>query len=142
MISARQQFLETFLAALGAAEMREYAEQADAVTGAIRFAVDSEVVDLSGDDGEEWQHFVWRVTEAEAPSLLTYRIADVLARYQLLHIDKLRVSRETLLSILRNDSDAVVEGAEFDAALEALFAIEIPMVEDGRETGDAFFIHE
>lgn len=142
MISARRQFLETFLGALGAAEIVEYVEQADAVTGAVRFAADDEVVDLSGDEEEELQHFVWRVRELEAPSLLTYRIVEVIARYQLLHIDKLRVTREALLSVLQNDIEFRVEQEDFDEALEALLAIEVPMVEDGVETGDAFFIHE
>lgn len=142
MLSARRQFLDAFLGALGAAEILDYFEQADAVTGAIRFGADSEVIDLSGDEGEDLQHFVWRVPEAEAPSLLTYRIVEVLGRYQLVQIDKLRVSREALLLILRNDCEESVEQAEFDQALEALFAIEVPMVEDGVETGDAFFIHE
>ncbi len=142
MNSARRQFLEAFLGALGAAEIVDYVEQADAVTGAIRFAADSEVVDLSGDEGEDLQHFVWRVTEAEAPSLLTYRIVEVIERYQLLHIDKLRVSHEGLFSVLQNDIEFPVEQEEFDAALDALLAIEVPMVEDGAEAGDAFFIHE
>lgn len=142
MISARRQFLETFLGALGAAEIVEYVEQVDAVTGAIRFAADDEVVDLSGGEEEELQHFVWRIRELEAPSLLTYRIVEVIARYQLLHIDKLRVTREALLSVLQNDIEFPVEQEDFDEALEALFAIEVPMVEDGAETGDAFFIHE
>jgi hypothetical protein len=142
MISARRQFLDVFLGALGAAEIVEYVEQADAVTGAIRYVADSEVVDLSGDEGEELQYFVWRISEAEAPSVLTYRIVEVMERYQLLHIDKLRVSRETLLSILQTDSEQQVDPTEFAMALDELFAIEVPMVEDGEETGDAFFIHE
>ena len=142
MLSARRQFLDAFLGALGAAEIVEYVEQHDAVTGAIRFAADSEVVDLSGDEEEEVQNFVWRVTEAQAPSLMAYRIVDVLDRYQLLEIDKLRVSRATVLSVLQNDSEAPIDAEDFDAALEELFAIEVPMVEDGQETGDAFFIRE
>ncbi len=47
MISARRQFLDAFLGALGVAEILDYVEQTDAVTGAVRFAADSEVVDLS-----------------------------------------------------------------------------------------------
>lgn len=142
MISARRQFLETFLGALGAAEIVDYVEQADAVTGSIRFAADDEVVDLSGDEEEELQDFVWRVRELEAPSLLTYRIVEVIARYQLLHIDKLRVRREGLLAVLQNDVEFPVEEEDFNEAVEALFAIAVPMVEDGVETGDAFFIRE
>lgn len=142
MISARRQFLEAFLGALGAAEILDYVEQSNAVTGAVRYAADSEVIDLSGDEGEELQPFVWRLTEAEAPSLLTYRIVEVMERYQLLHLDKMRVSRETLLSVLETDSEQTVDREEFDEALEALFAIEVPMVEDGEETGDVFSIHE
>jgi hypothetical protein len=140
MLSARRQFLDAFLGALGAAEIVDYFEQADAVTGAVRYAADSEVVDLSGDEGEDLQEFVWRISEVEAPSLLTYRIAEVLERYRLLEIDRLRVSRPTLLSILQNDSEQQIDPEEFAAALQALLEIEVQMVEDGEETGDAFVI--
>jgi len=142
MLSARRQFLDAFLGALGAAEIVEFLERSDAVSGTFRFAEDLEVIDLSGSPDEEMQDFVWRVEEANAPSLWAYRIADVLHRYALLHIDKLRVSRETLLQILRNDFSEPIEAGEFEAALAELLAIEVAMVEDGRETGDVFFIHE
>jgi hypothetical protein len=142
MISARRQFLDAFLGALGAAEIVEFCERASEVSGTLRFAEDSEVIDLSGDEGGEMQDFVWRVREEEAPSLLAYRIADVLHRYQLVEIDRLRVSRQALLAMLRSDSEEPVEQGEFDAALDALLAIEVPMLEGGVETGDAFFIHE
>lgn len=142
MISARRQFLDAFLGALGAAEIVEFCERVSEVSGTLRFAEDSEVIDLSGDEGGEMQDFVWRVREEEAPSLLAYRIADVLHRYQLVEIDKLRVSRQALLAVLRSDNEEPVEQGEFDAALDALLAIEVPMLEGGVETGDAFFIRE
>lgn len=142
MLSARRQFLEAFLGALGAAEIVECLERASEVRGTTRFAEDSEVLDLSGDEGGEMQDFVWKIAEEDAPSLLAYRIVDVLHRYSLLHIDKLRVSRDTLLSVLRTDAEQPIERAEFDAALEELLAIEVPMTEDGLETGDAFRVRE
>lgn len=141
MISARRQFLDAFLGALGAAEIVECLERDSELRGTIRFVDDSEVLDLSGDEGEV-QDFVWRVREADVPSLLAYRVAEVLHRFQLLHIDKLRVSRETLLEIVRKDYEEAVGDGEFDAALAELLAIKVPMVEDGEETADAFFIHE
>jgi hypothetical protein len=141
MISARRQFLDAFLGALGASEIVECLERATEISGTLRFAEDSEAIDLTGDE-DELQAFVWRVAETDVPSLLTYRIADVMHRYHLLSIDKLRVSRETLLSILRTDFDEPVAQADFDVALAALFDIEVPMLENGVETGDAFFIHE
>lgn len=141
MLSARREFLEAFLGALGAAEIVECLERESEVRGSIRFAEDSEVIDLSGDEGE-LQDFVWKIAEADAPSLLTYRIADVLNRYHLLHLDKLRVSRETLLSVLKNDYEEPVDASDFTVALDALLAIQVPMVEDGEETGDSFFIRE
>ena len=140
MLSARREFLEVFLGALGAAEVVDYAEQRDAVTGAIRFAADAEMVDLSGDDGEDTQYLVWRITEEEAPSVLTYRITDVLERYRLVDVDTVRVSRETLRTILENDAGAPVDAAEFTAALEALCAITVPLVEEGVEIGEVFRI--
>ncbi len=62
-----------------------------------------------GDEGEELQPFVWRLTEAEAPSLLTYRIVEVMERYQLLHLDKMRVSVDALLSCSGTDSEQAVD---------------------------------
>jgi hypothetical protein len=138
MISARRQFLEAFLGALGAAEIVEFCERAGEVSGTLRFAEDSEVIDLSGDEGGEMQDFVWRVREEDAPSLLAYRIADVLQRYQLVEIDRLRVSRPALRAVLGNDFDEPVAEAAFDAALDELLAIEVAMLEGGVETGDAF----
>jgi hypothetical protein len=142
MISARRQFLDAFLGALGAAEIVTWCERASEVSGTLRFVEDSEVLDLSGDEGGEMQDFLWRVREEEAPSRLTYRIADVLHRYELVEIDRLRVSRPTLLAVLRSDREEPVEQAEFDLALDALLAIEVPMLEDGAETGDSFFLRE
>jgi len=141
MLSARRQFLDAFLGAVGAAEIVEWLERATEVSGTLRYAEDSEVIDLAGDEGE-LQDFAWRVAEEDAPPLLTYRIADVLHRYHLVEIDKLRVSRETLLSILCTDFEEPVEQADFDAALAVLFSIEVAMIEDGLETGDAFSIRE
>ncbi len=139
MLSARREFLDAFLGALGAAEIVEFFERPSEVWGRIRFAEDFEVLDLSGDDGE-FQEFVWRVSEGNVPSLLAYRIAAVMHRYQLLHIDKLRVSREALLESLRAEYGESVGDGEFAMALEELFAIEVPMVDDGEEM-DVFFIH-
>jgi hypothetical protein len=142
MLSARRQFLDAFLGALGAAEIVESLERETELRGTLRFAEDSEVIDLSGDEGGDLQDFVWPVREEDAPSLLAYRIADVLQRFQLVEIDRLRVSRETLLAMLRNDFDEPVGDGEFDEALGELFAIEVAMVEDGAETGDVFRIRE
>ncbi len=141
MVSARRQFLETYLGALGAAEIIECLERATELRGTLRFAEDSEVLDLSGDEGE-LQDFVWSVREEEAPSLLAYRIVEVLRQFQLLHLDKLRVSRQTLLEIVRKDSEEAVGDGEFELAFEELLAIKVPMIEDGEETDDAFFIQE
>lgn len=142
MISARRQFLDAFLGALGAAEIVTWCERESEVSGTLRFAEDSEVLDLSGDESGDMQDFLWQVREEAAPSRLAYRIADVLHRYELVEIDRLRVSRPTLLAVLRSDSEEPVEQVEFDAALDALLAIKVPMLEDGVETGDTFFIHE
>jgi hypothetical protein len=142
MLSARRQFLDVFLGALGAAEIVECLERETEVRGTIRFAEDSEVIDLTGDEGE-MQDFVWRVREEDAPSLLAYRIADVMNRYQLVEIDKLRVSREALLAFLRNEfPEPAVEEGEFAIALGELMAIKVEMVEDGDDTGDVFSLRE
>lgn len=142
MLSARRQFLDAFLGALGAAEIVEFWEQENAVSGTLRFATDSEVIDLFGDESDEFQDFVWNVREEDAPSLLAFRIADVLDRYELVEVDRLRVSRQALLTVLQNDYQEPVDPVAFDAALEELFAIEVPMVEDGADTGDVFLLRE
>jgi hypothetical protein len=142
MISARRQFLDAFLGALGATEILDYLEGDDFVRGTVRYADDSELLDLSGHADDEFQDFLWKIPESAAPSLLIYQIADLIHRYHLLHIDKLRVSRDTLFSFLLNDLEASTARADFEAALEALEAIEIPMVENGVETADCYFIHE
>lgn len=141
MLSARRQFLDAFLGALGAAEIMGFLERESEVRGTIRFADDSEVLDLSGDEGEV-QDFVWKVREEDAPSQLAYRIAEVLQRYRLLHLDKLRVSRATLREVVRkDDEDETMSDGVFELALEELLAIQVTMVDDGEET-DVFFIRE
>ena len=141
MISARRQFLDSFLGALGAAEIVECLERATEIRGTLRFAEDSEVLDLSGDEGE-LQDFAWAVREEEAPSLLAYRIAEALRQFELLHLNKLRVPRRTLLEIVRENAEGAVGDGEFEAAFEELLAINVSMVESGKETEDAFFIQE
>ncbi len=118
-----------------------FLERESEVRGTIRFADDSEVLDLSGDEGEV-QDFVWKVREEDAPSQLAYRIAEVLQRYRLLHLDKLRVSRATLREVVRkDDEDETMSDGVFELALEELLAIQVTMVDDGEET-DVFFIRE
>ncbi len=126
---------------MGAAEIIECLERATEIRGTLRFAEDSEVLDLSGDEGE-LQDFAWLVREEEAPSPLAYRIAEALRQFELLHLNKLRVSRGTLLEIIRESSEEAVGDGEFEAAFEEVLAIKVPMIEDGTETEDAFFIQE
>lgn len=138
MISARREFLEAFLGALGAAEIVAWCEREAEISGTLRWAEDSEVLDLSGDEGGELQDFAWRVTEAEAPSLLAFRLADLLRRYQLLEVGWLRVSPEALRAILQQDLGAAVDAGEFRAALAELRAVEVPMFDGSVATGDVF----
>ncbi len=142
MISARREFLEAFLGALGAAEIVAWCERESEVSGTLRLAEDAEVLDLSGDEEGELVDFAWRRREEDAPSLLTFRLADVLRRYQLVEIDRMRVSRGTLRTILEQDFDEPVGAGEFDAALDALLEIEVGIREGGEEMGETFALRE
>ncbi len=137
MLSARRQFLDAFLGAFGAVEILDYYEMESQVRGTARFASDSEQLDLTGcDEDEDFQDFCWRIAEADAPEHLVYRIVDAIHRYQLLSVDRLRVSPEALYAILLQDQDGAVSRAEFDAALGALQGVLVTMVTDGVEDDD------
>lgn len=142
MMSARRQFLEAFLGALGAAEIINYSETADSANGTVRYAADAELLDLSDvGDEEELQDFCWDVSEDDLPDPLVYQLADLIHRFHLLDVDRLKVSRDTLHAMVVQDLEAEVNRIAFDEALDELKAIRVAMVEDGEEV-DIFYIQE
>lgn len=141
MMSARRQFLEAFLGALGAAEIINYSETASSANGTVRYAADAELLDLSDVGEDELQDFCWEVSEDDLPDPLVYRLVDLIHRFHLLDIDRLKVSRDTLYTMAVQDFEAEISRLAFDEALDELKAIQVTMVEDGEEV-DVFYIQE
>ena len=141
MLSARRQFLDVYLGALGAGEILNYSETSKSVNGTLRYAPDPELMDLSDTGEDELQDFSWEVSEDRVPSLLAYQLVDLIQRFRLLDVDCLRISRETLYAITLQDFETRVSREDFDQALDELKAIQVAMIDDGEET-DVFFIRE
>ncbi len=141
MLTARRQFLDAFLGALGAAEIINYSETATSANGTVRYAPDAELVDLSDIGEDELQDFCWEISQDELPGLLVYQLVDLIDRFHLLDIDRLKVSRDTLFAMTVQDLEIEVDRAEFDEALDELKSIQVAMIDDGEET-DVFYIQE
>lgn len=141
MLTARRQFLDAFLGALGAAEILNYSETATSANGTVRYAPDAEVLDLSDLGEDELQDFCWEISEDELPDPLVYQLVDLIDRFHLLDIDRLRVSRDTLFAIALQDLGVELSRLEFDEALDELKSIQVAMIDDGEET-DFFYIQE
>lgn len=137
-MSTRLDFLRSFLGALGAAELFAIRQSATSIAGTFRFGFDSEHLDLTSDD-DDLEHFQWHATEAKMPSPLACQIADLIHRYELLDVDKLKVSRDTLFSIFETDLEVASDRAAFDQAIEALQQIQVARTEHG-ESIDPFFM--
>ena len=128
----RQKFLEQFLGALGAREIRNLQVAPTSISGTV-------VYDPT--DTEEQQDFSWSVRPDNAPSLATIRLASLIRAGGLLSIDKLRVSRQDLLERFNAGQDPGYSPEQFTAVLEELLQIEVPMLDNGSES-DCYFIHE
>lgn len=141
MLSARRQFLDAYLGALGAGEILNYSETSRSVNGTLRYAPDTELMDLSDTGEDELQDFSWEVSEDRVPSPLAYQLVDLIQRFRLLDVDCLRISRDTLYAITLQDFETRVNREDFDQALDELKAIQVALIDDGEET-DVFFIRE
>ena len=128
----RKQFLIEFLGALGANEIQWLKETDTSISGAVVYEINNP---------EEVQEFVWHIRESEAPSDEVRKLAQLLNEQELLSIDQIRVSRHELRNLFSKKLGYVVPENEFRAILEALESIEVPMVDEGKET-DVYFIHE
>ena len=128
----RQQFLDEFLAALGAREVRYLQVTPDFISGTV-------VYDPNAPD--EQQDFRWSISTRDAPSLAVAQLAGLIRANDLLIIDRLRVSRQDLLARFNAARDTEYSPEQFSALLDELLQIEVPMLDGGVES-DCYFIHE
>lgn len=128
----RRVFLQEYLGALGASEIRWQEEAADRISGTVIYEVD---------DPEETQDFVWHKSEKDVPSLAVLNLVKLIRKRNLLSIDKLVVTRLELREKYNSEYGLQLTEQEFSGFLESLEEVEVPMVDEGRET-DAYFIHE
>jgi hypothetical protein len=128
----RKQFLIEFLGALGAKEIQWHKETNTSLSGSVIYEIDYP---------EEVQEFIWHVQESESPSEGVRKLAELLNEKHLLSIDQISVSRCELRNLYSIKLGRVVPENEFIAILETLESIEVPMVDEGKET-DVYFIHE
>ncbi len=128
----RREFLTEFLGALGAVDIKWHIEEKDIITGRVIY---------DNNDPEESQDFCWHKSEYDVPNTEVLNLAKLLKTNELLSIDQMRVTREELRSLYNKSYGKDSSESEFLAILEALEEVEVPMVDDGKET-DAYFIHE
>ncbi len=128
----RKQFLMEFLGALGAKEIQWQNETNTSISGTVIYKID---------DPEEAQEFIWHVQESDVPSENVRKLAELLNQKHLLSIDKITISRQELRNLYSKTQGRIVSENEFLAILETLESIEVPMVDEGKET-DVYFIHE
>lgn len=128
----RKEFLSAFLGALGA-EAIEWKEETESLISGIVIYVTN--------DPEEIQEFCWHKREDEVPSNYVINLAKLIKDNNLLSIDKIIITRNELRLLYNNSYNLNFQKEEFSKLLESLEEIEVPMVDDGKET-DVYFIHE
>ena len=128
----RREFLTEFLGALGA-ESIEWNEEADNF-------ISGRVIYDENDPGEI-QDFCWHKSEKEVPNASVLALARLLNERKLLGIDQIVVTQKELHKLYSEGRGIIISESEFLDILEELEKVEVPMVDDGKET-DAYFIHE
>lgn len=128
----RREFLTEFLGALGAESIEWQEETDNFISGRVIY---------DKNDPEEMQDFCWHVSEEKAPNSQVLKLAKLLNNKKLLSIDQISVTREELRLKYNEMHGTHTTEAEFIAILEELEEVEVPMVDEGKET-DAYFIHE
>lgn len=129
---SRKAFLLEFLGALGAIEIQWQNETGSKITGTAIYG-------FSG--SEETQDFVWHKFETDIPNQDVMNLAKLIHEQDLLSIDQIKVTRSELRAKYNSRYGVKITEQQFSITLELLEEIEVPMVDDGRET-DAYFIHE
>ena len=128
----RKEFLTEYLSALGAVDILWHKELDDYISGTA-------VYDLN--DPEETQDFCWHKSEQEVPDNIICNMVSLLKNNNFLDSDKIKVSRETLHAQYNKVFNTSLSTKQFTLAIEALERIEVPMIDEGKET-DIYFIHE
>lgn len=139
MTSLRKRFLDSYLGALGAAEILNYEETLTSASGTLRYAPDPERPDLSG-DLDYLEDFRWDATDADVPDEAAMQILDLINLRMLLDIDTLRLSRTELYTFMHAETDQPMERLVFEQALSELEDVRVAIIEDGEEV-DHFAIH-
>ena len=121
----RREFLTEFLGALGAEDIDWHSENDHIITGRVIY--DKNVP-------EEVQDFCWHKSENDVPSTEVLKLAKLLKTNELLSIDQISVTREELRLLYNKSYGESTSESEFFAVLNALEEIEIPMVDEGKET--------
>lgn len=129
---ARREFLAEFLGALGAKRIDWLDESAEFISG---------IVVYDETDPEETQEFRWHVREEEVPPIDVLRLVTLLRAEKLLSIDKIVASRAELFSRFTTAYGRYLSEPQFGELVKSLQAIQVNMVDDGRET-DRYYIHE
>ncbi len=123
----RQQFLKSFLGALGAIDILWTDIKSDKIYGTVIY---------DAEDPEERQDFVWYMKEDDVPNEDVKKLIDYLSKNKMIDIDKiiLPINELVIDFIARNKLDKVWDD---------LFDIEVHMVDDGIESkeSDRYFIH-
>ncbi|MDH5389195.1 MAG: hypothetical protein OEY06_12215 [Gammaproteobacteria bacterium] len=128
----RREFLTEFLGALGAESIEWHEETENFISGRVIY---------DKDDPEEIQDFCWHKGEEETPSTNALKLVKLLNKKKLLSIDQISVTKEELRLQYNEMCGSNTTEPEFMEILEELEEMEVPMVDEGKET-DAYFIHE
>lgn len=124
-MNERQNFLVSFLGALGAEEIKWTEVTESYIAGTV-------IYDKS--DPEEVQDFKWTMTESESPDNYMQILVDYIYETNLLDIDQLKKSVADIRVLGLTEQQK-------NSAFDRLFEIEVRMVDEGEET-DSYFIHQ
>ncbi len=132
LVMSRREFLNEFLGALGAKEIKWKVECEEYISGTV-------IYDLN--DPEEVQDFIWHKSEQEVPRNEVCKLAKLINAQNLLSIDQISVTRLELKKKYNIAHGVIIYEQDFISILEELKSIEVRMVDGGEET-DVYFIHE
>lgn len=120
----RKLFLETFLGALGAVKINWGKESFDEIYGTVIY---------DETDIEERQDFVWHMTEDKVPPEDVRKVINYIKENSLIDIDK-------IIKPIDEINLHFIDQSKKEEVINALFEIEVRMIDDGEET-DRYFIH-
>jgi hypothetical protein len=127
----RKAFLIEYLGAHGAKELLFSEENDEYISGTVIY---------DPNDPEERQDFRWHQPKNSPLSIEVYQLVTLISKHSLLDIDKLLESPEELLAMYNSEFSPKLSAEAFNQIYDALFEIEVKMLDDGEET-DSFFMH-